>query len=172
MSTILVLCSIFLFVISLAWISISIDNIKEAMESNSWQKTPATIIKSDINVKKSSKKNNMWCTDIVFQYSYGQAVLQSSQAKIEPGKSCHLYSSAAKKEISKYPENSRIYVYVNPHNPKNAVLVTGLNFRTWFHLGCGIALFLASFATIYVAVIFNRVPIEIAEHNKSSQPTR
>jgi len=117
------LCSIFM--IAGSWMLFKgMKNCLKAHHSKTWDVVSCRIDQSSIDEKKNSDGDSMFEAKIGYQYMYGSQ--QYSGDKIYFG-----YTSSSEQEdssqlIAAFPEGKEVKVYINPKNPKEAVLIPGI----------------------------------------------
>jgi hypothetical protein len=122
--------------------SFFLEPFKLAFESMKWEKTPCTIIKSQVVQVTAKDKGNpvlpektkpepppppnadVFKADIVYRYTYNGVVHRPSQIwflKHSPDTRAN-----AQEIVNRYPEGLETHCYVDPNDPKFAVLERGL----------------------------------------------
>jgi hypothetical protein len=130
------LCSIFIIVGS--WIlAKGIRMCLKAHHSKGWEVVSCTIERSGIGEEKDSEGDPMFEAKIGYRYVY--AGEQYSGDKIFFGYSASSEEEDSSQLIAVFPEGREVEAYINPKNPKEAVLIPGIKrmalIRVWGGFG-------------------------------------
>lgn len=112
------------------------NNAIDAHSTKSWPTTEGTIIVSEVT------RSSRYVPHIV--YSYTIDTMDYSSEKIGlTNYAQYKRESDAKVEADKYPVNSKVTVYYNPSNAKEAILKPGIKGEHIFMFSIGLIIFLA-----------------------------
>lgn len=96
--------------------------------TKTWHKTKATILDSDIR-EEYTEDGTLYKLTVNYQYNYKGHNYQSNRIAI--GYKSNNSQRIAKVLYQKFKKSKRVDVFINPRNPKLAVLVSGIRY---FHL--------------------------------------
>jgi len=130
------LCSIFMIVGS--WILLKgLTMCLKAHHSKAWDVVSCKIERSSIDEKKDSDGDSMFEANIGYQYMYGGE--HYSGDRIYFGYAASSEQEDSSQLIAAFPEEREVKAYINPKNPKEAVLIPGIKrfalIRIWGGFG-------------------------------------
>lgn len=103
----------------------SLPKLHEAFDSQSWTPTSCKIISSRLESHYDSQDNTTtYSIEILYRYMIKGVEFKSNRYDLIGGSSSG--KASKKKILQKYPEGSKAVCLVNPKNPFEAVLVSGL----------------------------------------------
>lgn len=105
--------------------------------ARSWQETPCTIVSSQVG-EHSDSDGTTYSVDITFAYEVDGAEMRSSDYDFSKGSSSGY--DRKKAVVDRYPPGSRAVCYVDPENPRRAVI--NRNFSAGYLIGLFPLLFL------------------------------
>ena len=136
--------AIFLLLLS-AWLTYSIISFTNAIQTKSWPSVKGIVKSTDVK-KVSSKGTSQYSPVIDYSYRIGNEEYFSNKYSSSTARGS---SQWAKELIGKHPVNSPISVYYDPKDPKNSVLVQGLQSDNYWML----SLSLFSFVMVLLAFV-------------------
>lgn len=92
----------------------------ESIQVRSWKETPATVIWSEIRMKRNSKSTN-YRADICYEYHANGRKFRQNQ--LYPGNLDGVGSSSAEKLVHEYPPGAVVTCHVHPQAPERSVLI-------------------------------------------------
>jgi len=102
----------------------------EAAASEQWPTVEGTITKSSIRTSKSSEGTVMYAPNINYHYEVNGIAYSNHSISTMDGSTS--VQSSVKKDLKKYPKDSRVIIYYDPEMPSIAVLEPGKSF--WVNL--------------------------------------
>lgn len=98
----------------------SVQPLLLAYEARSWQAVPCTILASEVGTHRGSKGSKTYSIDIKYRYEIQNQTYEGDDYNFFTGSSSGYDSKAA--IVEKYPPGSAQTCYVNPRDPREAVL--------------------------------------------------
>jgi len=122
-----------LFLVGIGFFSWGLWDIYEGWSSTSWMKAPGVVTQS--YVFTSSSKSVKY-PKVGYTYSWDGQTMSGTEVQLREEKGRRYLVSET---LEKYPVGKKVDVFVNPANPKRAVLEPGLVWgQLWFKLIFGI----------------------------------
>ena len=133
--------------------------------TSDWNATDGVILESGVDTSSDGEGGTTYCLWIEYQYTYDNETYDGDVLSFSKDNSCSSWSEDADED---YPAGKEITVYVNPDNPYDAVLETGISgvdFVVCFILPfplIGIVLFVGMLRTTFGAAssLFNKEQLE------------
>ena len=123
------------------------------MAAKSWTPTPCRVVSSKVTVvRRSDSVRDLYKVDITYRYSFGGREYTSNQYDLM-GDAGSGGVKGKERTVARYPPGRAATCYVNPANPREAVLDRGLPARTMWGiiplfflvisiLGLGVSIFM------------------------------
>ena len=92
--------------------------------TSDWNATDGVIIDSGVDTSSDGDGGTTYCLWIEYQYTYDNDTYDGNVLSFSKDNSCNSWSEDADED---YPAGKEITVYVNPDNPYDAVLETGIS---------------------------------------------
>tara|TARA_B100000459_G_scaffold136641_1_gene93345 strand:+ start:4131 stop:4997 length:867 start_codon:yes stop_codon:yes gene_type:complete len=92
--------------------------------TSDWNATNGVIIDSGVDTSSGSEGGTTYCLWVDYQYTYDNETFDGDVVSYSKQNSCSSWSEEADDD---YPSGKEITVYVNPDNPYDAVLETGVS---------------------------------------------
>ena len=92
--------------------------------TSDWNATDGVILESGVDTSSDGEGGTTYCLWIEYQYTYDNETYDGDVLSFSKDNSCSSWSEDADEE---YPAGKEITVYVNPDNPYDAVLETGIS---------------------------------------------
>jgi hypothetical protein len=128
---------LFLLLIGYAIGSIGLKAIREGAQNEGWVATQGKVVSSSVKEHQTSKGAS-WCPQISVSYMQGNRAFETKNIGL--GRGCELIQSTAIEFSNKHKPGTELIVHVNPTNPAEAVLQTGVGKFAYFQLALGIFL--------------------------------
>lgn len=124
---------VFLIFISmlLGWFTYSVIGFTKAIQTQSWPTTQGTVVSSEVK-KVASKGTHQYQPVVYYYYEIGAETYSSTKYSSTGARGS---SQWANQVISGYPDEATITVHYNPTNPKQSVLITGLQYDNYWMTG-------------------------------------
>lgn len=123
--------------------------------TSEWDATDGVILESGVDTSSDGEGGTTYCLWVDYQYMYDNETFDGDVVSFSKDNSCNSWSEDADED---YPAGKEITVYVNPDNPYEAVLETGIS-GVDFTVCCilpfpliGIVLFVGMLRTSFGAV--------------------
>ena len=92
--------------------------------TSDWNATDGVILESGVDTSSDGEGGTTYCLWIEYQYTYDNETYDGDVLSFSKDNSCSSWSEDADED---YPAGKEITVYVNPDNPYDAVLETGIS---------------------------------------------
>ena len=92
--------------------------------TSDWNSTNGVVIDSGVDASTDGEGGTTYCLWIDYQYTYDNETFDGNVISFSKQNSCSSWSENADED---YPPGEEITVYINPDNPYDAVLETGLS---------------------------------------------
>ena len=113
--------------------------LSNVQKSAAWESVPATVVSSEIGVKKrdssSFNKHDLsvyYSIKITYQYEYNDKTYIGDRYDFFRSKD--QYSTFGKTQmqeiIKRYPQGKKIFCWINPQNPEDTVISRDINYTT------------------------------------------
>ena len=113
--------AIFLLML-LAWFTYSLMGFTRALQTKSWPTTTGIVNSAEVK-KVASKGSSQYAPIIAYSFQIDNEEYTSEKYSSTTARGA---SQWAKDIVDQYPANSEVNVFYNPENPKQSVLVPGL----------------------------------------------
>jgi hypothetical protein len=128
-------------------LAFAIRNWRRGAATSAWPQTEAEIVRSFVAVDKSTDADTFTAT---IEYEYQVAGISHRGARVRYGAYASSNRGAAERAVAAFRVGSRCPVFVNPANPKDAVLLRGTSWTNLVIAGAG-----CIFAIVGVFVYLN-----------------
>ncbi len=151
----LLLLPILFFAVGLGVFTLGIFQLRQSLESRSWQATDGRIVSSRVEEERTKDSDGNYSTSyrakVEFTYFVNGMELRSNRVSIGEysGSSSHAYGITGR-----YPVERAVTVYYNPERTSLAVLETGISFGNFIPLILGV--FIMGFPVALWYVVYRR----------------
>ena len=124
-------CGVFFAIGTAVFVPMFVLPVLQVQAAKSWMETPCTIDKSRVKPHRSDD-GTTYSVDVLYTYEFNGTRHRSSRYSFETGSSSGRASKKA--VVDALPEGKATVCYVDPDDPKEAVLNRELTAGTWFGL--------------------------------------